>query len=428
MFLKQGGAGAAGTRVRLAVVSLGVVAVSGMPAHARAEPAPSARDVERSRAEVRERAAEVGRTKAELARAGGELERLAADSALAVERLHGEQLKLERSRVAYRQTLSRVAEADRRVREVQGELAAVAADAYRLGAGRHGSWPAVLAGRGGPQGFMDRAGLMEMLARRRAGAVQQVEAAREVAELFRRQAREALDDQARAAERAKAAEREAARAVAGQRAAVRRIEARKRRLEERLGGAQARAAQLRRQRQAALERAEERRLRRAAERSGAGFGSASGSGVSRPAGAAGSFSGATRGSMVARAALRWLGTPYSWGGGTASGPSYGIEHGSRIHGFDCSGLALYAWAKAGVRLDHWTGTQWTSGPRVPLNRLRPGDLVFFAKNTSDPGTIHHVGIYLREGRMVEAPYTGARVRVSSIYRNGLIGAVRPAGR
>jgi cell wall-associated NlpC family hydrolase len=139
------------------------------------------------------------------------------------------------------------------------------------------------------------------------------------------------------------------------------------------------------------------------------------------------LSAARRGAVVVQAALKWLGTPYSWGGGNENGPSYGIAHGSRIHGFDCSGLALYAWARAGVRLDHWTGTQWTSGPRIPLDSLRRGDLVFFARNPSDAATIHHVGIFVGRGRMVEAPYTGGRVRISSIWRGDLIGAVRPAG-
>jgi cell wall-associated NlpC family hydrolase len=64
---------------------------------------------------------------------------------------------------------------------------------------------------------------------------------------------------------------------------------------------------------------------------------------------------------------------------------------------------------------------------VALDQLRRGDLLFYATNTSDPSTIHHVGIYLGGGMMVDAPYTGAFVRIDSIYApGGLIGAVRPA--
>ena len=136
--------------------------------------------------------------------------------------------------------------------------------------------------------------------------------------------------------------------------------------------------------------------------------------------------GAARGRLVVQSALKWIGTPYSWGGGNTSGPSYGIGRGARTRGFDCSGLALYAWGQAGVKLGHYTGLQWNSGPRIPIAMASPGDLVFFARNIKDPDTIHHVGIFIGRGRMVEAPYTGARVRISSIWRKGLIGAVRPA--
>ncbi|GAA0961952.1 NlpC/P60 family protein [Actinocorallia libanotica] len=136
--------------------------------------------------------------------------------------------------------------------------------------------------------------------------------------------------------------------------------------------------------------------------------------------------GAARGRLVVQSALKWIGTPYSWGGGNSSGPSFGIGRGARTRGFDCSGLALYAWAQAGVKLDHYTGSQWNSGPRIPLSMVNPGDLLFFAGNTKNPDTIHHVGIFVGRGQMVEAPYTGARVRVTSMWRKSLIGAVRPA--
>jgi cell wall-associated NlpC family hydrolase len=86
-----------------------------------------------------------------------------------------------------------------------------------------------------------------------------------------------------------------------------------------------------------------------------------------------------------------------------------------------------AWARAGVRLQHWTGFQWVSGPHVPLSQLRRGDLVFYATDVADPATIHHVGIYIGGGQMVDAPYTGVFVRIDSIYAySGLIGATRPA--
>jgi cell wall-associated NlpC family hydrolase len=123
---------------------------------------------------------------------------------------------------------------------------------------------------------------------------------------------------------------------------------------------------------------------------------------------------AAQGNTAADWALTQLGKPYQWG---AAGPG----------SYDCSGLALEAWARAGVRLLHWTGFQWVSGPHVPLASLRRGDLVFYAFDIADPATIHHVGIYLGHGLMVDAPYTGSVVRIDSIYTfPGLIGATRPA--
>jgi cell wall-associated NlpC family hydrolase len=109
-----------------------------------------------------------------------------------------------------------------------------------------------------------------------------------------------------------------------------------------------------------------------------------------------------------------LGKPYVWG---ASGPS----------SYDCSGLVMTAYRSAGVRLPRVSRAQWGAGPRVGLGSLAPGDLVFFATDTGDPSTIHHVGMYVGGGAMVEAPYSGARVRISSIGRRDYIGAVRPTG-
>jgi cell wall-associated NlpC family hydrolase len=101
-----------------------------------------------------------------------------------------------------------------------------------------------------------------------------------------------------------------------------------------------------------------------------------------------------------------LGKPYQWG---AAGPD----------SFDCSGLTQYVWGKAGVYLDHYTGSQWNQGQHVEASQLQPGDLVFFGSD------LHHVGIYVGNGNMIEAPHTGANVRVSPYNRPDYAGAVRP---
>jgi cell wall-associated NlpC family hydrolase len=112
-----------------------------------------------------------------------------------------------------------------------------------------------------------------------------------------------------------------------------------------------------------------------------------------------------------------LGTPYLWGGtGTAA------DNGE----FDCSGLTQAAYGSVGVSIPRVAADQWYAGPHVPRDQLKPGDLVFFAYNVSDPSTIHHVGIYVGGGAMIDAPHTGAVIRFDPIDTfGGYIGAVRP---
>jgi cell wall-associated NlpC family hydrolase len=95
--------------------------------------------------------------------------------------------------------------------------------------------------------------------------------------------------------------------------------------------------------------------------------------------------------------------------------------------FDCSGLTRWAYAAAGITLPRTSREQWTVGPHVALADLRPGDLLFWATDTSNPATIHHVALYVGAGWMIQAPHTGDVVRFSRIYLDGYIGATRPPG-
>lgn len=106
------------------------------------------------------------------------------------------------------------------------------------------------------------------------------------------------------------------------------------------------------------------------------------------------------------AALSQVGKPYQWG---AAGPD----------SYDCSGLTMWAWARAGVSLPHNSGMQHEATPRVPRSDWQPGDLLFFGS------PIHHVAMYIGNGQMVEAPYSGQQVRVVSAYRSDYVGAGRP---
>ena len=120
-------------------------------------------------------------------------------------------------------------------------------------------------------------------------------------------------------------------------------------------------------------------------------------------------------------AMSQIGVQYVWGGGTGRGPSRGIPDGlgsplDRI-GFDCSGLMLYAFNGAGVSLPRVSRNQFNAGRKVPISDLRPGDMVFF----QNPGApIHHVALFIGNGKMIEAPYTGASVRVVPLRTRGLL--------
>ena len=114
------------------------------------------------------------------------------------------------------------------------------------------------------------------------------------------------------------------------------------------------------------------------------------------------------GGRIVQAAVRYLGLPYVWGGGSVKGPSSG--------GFDCSGLTSYAVydATAGFALPRTSETQWDVGVEVPLSDARPGDLLFGNWGSGGPG---HVAIYLGDGQMVHAPTTGDVVRIAPIFEN-----------
>jgi cell wall-associated NlpC family hydrolase len=125
-------------------------------------------------------------------------------------------------------------------------------------------------------------------------------------------------------------------------------------------------------------------------------------------------------SQAAAGAVNWaqeqLGTPYLWGGdGTP-------EEGGR---FDCSGLTKAAYAEVGVELSRVANDQWNDGPHPERDELLPGDLVFFAWDLEDSRSIHHVGIYVGGGMMINAPYTGAVIRFDPIDSADYFGATRP---
>ena len=115
----------------------------------------------------------------------------------------------------------------------------------------------------------------------------------------------------------------------------------------------------------------------------------------------------TVGAQALQAAITKEGDPYVWG---AAGPGE----------FDCSGLVVWAYAQEGIALPHYTGSLWNSGMHVARSDLEPGDLVFFFADIS------HVGIYIGDGMMIDAPDFGETVHVQPVFWSDYVGAVRIA--
>jgi cell wall-associated NlpC family hydrolase len=110
--------------------------------------------------------------------------------------------------------------------------------------------------------------------------------------------------------------------------------------------------------------------------------------------------GSGRGSIALRFSIKQIGDRYVYG---AAGPTL----------WDCSGLTMRAFGTAGVSLPHSAAAQARYGKKIPLNQLKPGDLVFFGKNRY----ISHVGIYISKGLMVNAPRPGSRVKIMRFTLN-----------
>ncbi|MEQ8147286.1 NlpC/P60 family protein [Streptomyces sp. OP7] len=126
--------------------------------------------------------------------------------------------------------------------------------------------------------------------------------------------------------------------------------------------------------------------------------------------ASGALSGTAAPSAAGERAVRYaveqLGKPYEWG---AEGPAT----------YDCSGLTSEAWHSAGAAIPRTSQEQWARLERIELVDLRPGDLVVYFPEAT------HVALYLGDGMVVQAPRPGARIKVSPIAANPVLGAVRP---
>jgi peptidoglycan DL-endopeptidase RipA len=233
-------------------------------------------------------------------------------------------------------------------------------------------------------------------------------------------------------------------AYKAEQARIARIKARRAERRQRIRAAHLAALRAAAARRAAHERALERaRERAAAARLAAQARSHRGGGGGHPAlghgGGAGFIAHRASGWTPSEAAtavhraLSTLGTPYAWAGGNSFGPTFGVCDASNgapndchVFGFDCSGLAMYGWGPF-LTMPHFAAAQyWVAGHFHPSpGALRPGDLVFWSYNGMASG-IHHVAMYIGNGRIIEAPFSGGFIRIASLWEYGSIfGATRP---
>ncbi|HEY0816400.1 MAG TPA: NlpC/P60 family protein [Pseudonocardia sp.] len=273
----------------------------------------------------------------------------------------------------------------------------------------------LLTAPGGPQGVLDRSAFADMVAEQQQQALDSLGRAMVARANADSLARKAENDARAKAALAQQASAAAAGAVAqvqsqakAQAAQLAQVQAQRDAVNAQLAAAVASDADLRAQRARFLTWQQQQA---AAE-------------ASRVAGQLGAVRGSGAVRTVIGRAMSQLGVQYAWGGGTGRGPSLGVRDGGiadafgdfRRVGFDCSGLMIYAFAGVGVSLPHYSGYQYTSGRQVPLSARQPGDMLFY----SEDGAIGHVALYVGNGMMIEAPYSGAAVRLVPMRFSGLM--------
>jgi len=371
---------------------------------------PSQAQINAAENQVRQHQAALGAAQGKLSAASAELARLQTQAEVLIERYDQAQVNEQRAASAYQVTEARLRQAERQQAASRLRVARLAAQQFESGGG-FSPVTVMLGDADGPQAYLRQVGMGQALAESGTETLAANQANNAVATVFRAQAHKLLLARQAALQAANDLKVAIQAAVSRQQTFVKLTKGKRNKLAGELASAQSKASSLKAAQQAALAAAAAERAAAAAAAAVAGP-----SGSSQvPSWAWGSGASADQGDIAANWALTQLGKPYLWGG---AGPG----------SYDCSGLTMVAWAHAGVQLLHYTGYQWQEGPHVPLSQLRRGDLLFYATNTSDPSTIHHVAIYIGNGMMVNAPYTGAFVRIDSMYApGGLIGAVRPAG-
>lgn len=407
-------------------------------------PNPSEDELQASRDKAEAQASKVGVLANDLADAEGQLQQLKAEVGRKLELVKKAMIDLRRARDAAERAEREAQQAKEAVRAASDRIAQAREklDEFVAGSYQQGSVVGSVSAYFGSDNaaeLLERAQLLDSIADSRLSSLENMRRAQTVkankesaARAALREARQKREAAERAKQQADAAKQAAIEAREKQAARIAELEDKKDRIQHQLYQARQQVDSLENQQEAyedwlARKRAAERRRQQAAlaaasSNSGGNSGdnSAASSGASASVTSSAPSASALIEQVIARAKSQ-LGVPYAWGGGNASGPTYGIRDGGvadahgdwKKIGFDCSGLMTYAFAPVKI-IPSYSGYQYDAGRKVPVSQAQRGDMLFWG-----PGGNTHVALYLGNGMMIEAPFSGGHVRIAPVRWAGI---------
>ena len=387
---------------------------------AQADPDLSDDDVRAAQEAVRTGAGAVAAVELELAQQSAALDAAWVAVATAAEDYTGAVVAQDAAQAAAADAAERSAQADEQVEEARAELGRIALEANRSGGSLDSV--AVLLSADGYEDFVARSTAIDQIGQRTEQAVQRYQAAELVGRTLAELAQDAADQARQAASSAEQALRQAEQLQAAAEAEVARVAAEREVLLAQLAELRQTSLEVERAHQAALDAERAARDDAAARAGHPSQPPTVGGPVIPPVGEPppttpppstppssdpnGLGTGSQRGSAdQGLAAVAWaqqqVGKPYVYG---ASGPD----------SFDCSGLAMRAWAAAGVAINRSSRDQYRQVYKITYDSMRPGDLIFYGTVASDPGSVYHVAMYIGNGQVVEASRPDIPVRIAAV--------------
>jgi len=307
-----------------------------------------------------------------------QLDKLNTKAEQATEAFNGGRVRLERAQRAKRKADYNLRLSNRDLHRLQRKVRSIAAMQYMSGSGGDAT---VLMG-GGPQQIIDRSTMVTHLDRNQAALLSGYTTAQRHSTKWAHDARTAESDAEDTAIRLRGQKRDAAKAV---------------------GKVKVKLKELRKK---AAEEKKPDPTRPKPTPSPSQSATPSPSESSSPS----SGSVTDKGSAAVKAAKTQLGKPYVWG---ADGPD----------SYDCSGLTMWAYSQVGISIPHYTVDQYNAAKSHPSYvNAKPGDLIFFGSD------LHHVGMYIGDGKMIQAPHTGDVVKISDMVDEGWTSQIYGLGR